>query len=675
MKRADRILLIVALASGVAATLRALGTGGMGPVSTALLISSIFLALHPLLSLIKGFPDGRTGRGTILAVIFCAHLIATLFFFSPEDILNSRPVITLDHAVHYQQAVRAESVFPDAYRLHAYDPYFMAGYPAGTIFDLDSKGLELWCVALRFLGTARAFKLFILIGYLLLPLTMYIGGRRLGFGFRESVLSILIFLSAWHWGRPYFSEFRYSGMFSCLIASHLSILIIGLFRSVLRKERAALFWIAGPLVFLVHPTAAVLLPVPFLALFLVERRNVPPGGPHRKWELRILVRLLLWSLAVIAVNLVWLIPFFQYLDIKTASDSFFQTDGPGELIGIIFRPGNIPAIMLLVFSALGCISLVRNGRGGDAAAPLSGAAFLLVLAAYGTRIPVFDQMEPGRFLVPALIFMSPMAGTGIIALYRGACRILSSDAVLRRLAILSVVLLLASSPVFAILSSRAWYRHILSTAFTPEVRELVSVLKERINPPGRLMIEDGPAWNFGECFLPALFPMETGVEQVGGPYPWAFIRHNFTNFHMCRAMEKDLGSIDLKTFWDYMTLYDIKWILTTTAECRDAVGSIIARPPDWESRFFALWEINPRGGTAEDRGVHIKAEYDRIEVVLKRGEDGELPSSIILPYHWDSGLRVDPPAKISAIQMMDDLVPLILLDPADEERIVIEYLP
>jgi hypothetical protein len=464
-------------------------------------------------------------------------------------------------------------------------------------------------------------------------------------------------------------------MFSCLITSHLSILVIGLFRSVLNSERAALFWIAGPAAFLIHPTAAVLIPVPFIALFLVARRMVPAGKGHMRWEIRVLLRILLWCAAVIAVNLVWLIPFFRYLDIKTASDTFFQIDGPGELLELLVRPGNLPALMLIAFSALGSLSLIREGRGGDAAGPLSGAVFLLVLAAYGTRIPIFDQMEPGRFLVPALIFMSPLAGSGIIALYRGAAGAIRDEAVLRRISAAILVLLLASSPVFSMLASRAWYRHLLSTTHTAEVNELISVLKQRTGDSGRLMIEDGPAWNFGECFLPALLPMQTGVEQVGGPYPWVFIRHNFTNFHMCRAMGKDLGSIDQETFWGYIGTYDIGWILTSTTECRESVGSILGEPPVWQSRLFALWKITPPGGLAKDRGISIKAGYDRIEVLIQDIGGDDPPGRVRLPYHWDRGLRVDPPARISPEQRMDDIVPFILLEPEGEKRILIEYMP
>ena len=150
----DRILLGIALILGITATLRSFGTGDISVPASAFLAAAVLLGLWPLIRLIGESAEAGSRRRTVLAVIFGAHLIATLFFFPPEDILNNRPVTSLDHSLHYQQVVRAREVFGESYRLHAYDPYFMAGYPGGTVFDIDSKGVELWCAFLGFAGTA-----------------------------------------------------------------------------------------------------------------------------------------------------------------------------------------------------------------------------------------------------------------------------------------------------------------------------------------------------------------------------------------------------------------------------------------------------------------------------------------------------------------------------------------
>jgi hypothetical protein len=88
-----------------------------------------------------------------------------LVFFPARHLFDARPIITADHAVHYEQCLRSRAVFWQTFRLDCYNPYFMAGYPAGTVFDVDMKGAELF-TALIPIHTATALKLFILIAYL-----------------------------------------------------------------------------------------------------------------------------------------------------------------------------------------------------------------------------------------------------------------------------------------------------------------------------------------------------------------------------------------------------------------------------------------------------------------------------------------------------------------------------
>ena len=668
LRNSDWSLLVISMVLGVMATLRSFGTGEVTIQSILFLSAAVIVAIRPLIRLI-----GSEHRTAIIAVIFSVHIIATLFFFPPEDIVNSRPVISLDHALHYQQVVRAKEVFRESYRLNTYDPYFMAGYPGGTVFDIDSKGVELWCSLPGLVNTARSYKFFILACHLLLVFTVYSGSRRLGFGFEESVLSTLMLLAFWHWGRPYIGEFRFGGMFSFLAVSHLSFYLAGLFRTFLREERVRRFWIIGPLAFLIHPTTVILLPVPFIVLFLVERRVVRAREKYRKWILRLFARLVAWSLLVIAVNAIWLVPLFRYLDIKVPSKTFFQIDGIRGLLEILVKPGNLPPLLLVALALTGFVYLIRRGRSKEAAAPAAGSLFLLIIATFGIYMPIIDQMEPGRFLVPALIFMAPLSGAGLAMLIRGTKNVITSRSLYRAARTAVLIVLLISSPVFSLVASRAYYRHILSTTFPPEVEELIGALEKHTEPSGRLMIEDGPAWYFGDSFLTSMIPQFTGVEQIGGPYPWMYIKHNFADFHMCRAMEKPLHDMGQDMLWRYIHLYNIRWIMTSTSDCREVMDGILDYDPIWSSKHFALWEVEPVGGSLEERGISIRSSYDLIEVTLRRDEEGNLPRRVLLPYHWDPGLHVEPPAVISKEHRMDDPVPFIILEPNGVSDIRIEY--
>ena len=408
---------------GIIGTLRSFGVDGVTFPAVAFLAGAGVLALLPMIRLFGESGFSKENRRTVIAVIFAAHFIGTLFFFPPEDMLNNRPVVTLDHAVHFYQVERSKEVFRDSFKFHTYDPFFMAGYPGGTIFDIDTKGAELWCSLLRFVDTARALKLFIILGYLLIVFTVYSGCRRLGYEFKEAIYALLLFLAYWHWGRPYAGDFRYAGMFAYLFVSHLSFYLVGLFRSFLREEPSKRFYFFGPLAFFIHPTAVVFLPISFITLFFAERFFSPRKRAYMKWTKRLSARMAVWSFLVIALNAVWLIPFFQYIKIKIPSETYFQIAGFGRLVAALIKPGNLPALFLLVLSGIGFVRLLRQRRVIEAAAPAVTSVFLLIIAGFGIYLPVFDQMEPGRFLMPAFLFMTPLAGTGFAMLIRESKRI------------------------------------------------------------------------------------------------------------------------------------------------------------------------------------------------------------------------------------------------------------
>ena len=673
LRTRDCCLLAGAAVLGIGATLRSFGIHGVTLPAAGLTAGAALVALGPLIRLFRGgtLPEDRAK--SIIAVIVVCHLVGTLFFFPPEDVLNDRPVLTLDHAVHFYEVERAKEVFWDSFRLHMYDPYFMAGYPGGTVFDIDTKGVELWCSLLRFVDTARSYKLFILLAYLLAVCTVYAGCRRLRYGSEEAICAVLLFLAYWHWGRPYAGDFRFAGMFAYLFVCHLSLYLVGLFRSVLDGESSKRFYLLGPLAFFIHPTAAVLLPVPFLALFLIGRRRVAPGAARRRWEMGRFIRIVVWCIAVVAVNAVWVIPFLRYLSIKIPSETFFQIEGARGLAAVLIKPANLPALAMIVLSAVGFAHMARQGRLAEAIAPGAASVFLLFLAGFGIYIPLFDQMEPGRFLVPALIFMAPLAGAGLVMLMARSGTIFHRAHVPHPLKAVVMIVLLLCSPVFALVASRAYYRHTLSTTFTAEVAGVLDALKRHTDASGRLMIEDGPAWAYGDSHLPSIIPLYTGVEQIGGPYAFMFIRHGFTTFQTDRTMGMPLERMGPERLREYIDLYNVHWILTATPECGAYVERLSYVRALWSSKQFRLWEV-PTGSTfASEPGVTVQASVDLIRVTITDGAAQPPPERMLLKYHWDRGLEVTAPARISKALRLDDPVPLILLEPNGARDIRITF--
>jgi hypothetical protein len=280
-------------------------------------------------------------------------------------------------------------------------------------------------------------------------------------------------------------------------------------------------------------------------------------------------------------------------------------------------------------------------------------------------------MEPGRFIVPMFVFLAPLAGVGCVGLIGWAARALTISRGRELLRTMGAVTLILCIPIFGMLSARAFFRHTITTTFTPEVEELLSKLDDTVSTSGRLMIEDGPAWNYGDSFIVSLIPLRTGVEQIGGPYPFVFIKHNFSNFAYCHAFGKPLGDLDFSQLRGYIEAYNIHWILTASNECRLCIEESGVAEALWCSRHFALWEIKDPSTFSDTPGVAVESGYGVIQVTID--EEVSIPSggSMLLKYHWDRALSVDPPAVISPHQVVDDPIPFIRLEPNGAKEILI----
>jgi hypothetical protein len=568
---------------------------------------------------------------------------------------------------------RANEVFLNTGRLHAYDPYFMAGYPS-AIFDLDVKGAEVFCSVVPAGAVASAMKVFILVCYLTMVFTVYLGCRYLGFTKREAFLSLMLILVYWHWGRPYASHFRYAGMFGFVCISHLSILVVGLFNRFLSGRGVIPFFVLGPVAFFIHPTAVIILAMPLLLLVVLRRVRS---------TFKTSLVFLLWWAAVVLVNAVWIVPLLTYAHTKSASDVFFQMSGMPGLIGVLCRPGCLPTLVLLALGVVGIWRLCKERRIVEAVVPALTAVFLFFVAAYGVYLPGLRHLEPGRFLLPALFFLAPLAGCGtatVLERLEGLRMLTRGRHLLERSAVLVLVLI----PIlFSYLSATTGYRHRLSTTLHPEVRDLVEAVRAYTDRSGRLMIEDGPAALYREVHLPGLLPMFTGVEQIGGPYPFAFVEHHFATFQQNKTAGKPLSEITPRELRAYTDLYNVRWILTATRETDDLVARMAAgsdaprRAPSvdgalaeviWKSPRYTLWRVRAPGTFTGGEDDRVRASFNRIEIDLAR-----VSESVLLKYHWDEGLTVSPPATISPVYQLDDPVPFVILEPNGASSIVIEY--
>ncbi|HXS10093.1 MAG TPA: hypothetical protein VN852_08910, partial [Candidatus Krumholzibacteria bacterium] len=305
------------------------------------------------------------------------HIAATLFFFPAQHLFDARPVVTVDHAVHYEQCLRARAVFWQAFRLDCYNPYFMAGYPSGTLFDVDMKGAELF-TALIPIHTATALKLFILIAYLSMLPSVYRGARMLGFRLDEAVLGVMLLLVFWHWGRPYAGDFRFVGMFSFVFATHASIYVTGLVRRFIAGDRGPALFILGPVAFSVHVLSVVMATVSITTVMIAD---------HARMTIKRAELLVVWAIVVVAANALWIVPLIRFLPSKVPSEAFFQLHGLRQVARILLAPSGWIAASVLALALAGAWRMARERRMATAAPSLVSTLLMLSFAAFGTHLP------------------------------------------------------------------------------------------------------------------------------------------------------------------------------------------------------------------------------------------------------------------------------------------------
>jgi hypothetical protein len=650
-------LAILAAAAVVGASLEALsGRLHMPGMLGLLAVATVCLSLVVIRCVPSGFP-GRFDTRAVLSCVLLIHVLAVFLFFPPDVLVNRKPVVTLDHAVHYYQAVRVKSVFWRSLRMNSYDPNFMAGYPGGVIFDADMKGAELFCALLYPLSTPRALKLYIFLCYATMVFTIYRGSRLLGFSTNESLAGLLILLMYWHAGRPYAGAFRYAGMFSYIFVNHVSFYVIGLFRSFWKGGAKLWFFVAGPLAFMIHPTALVLMPIGFIGVMAMDRRHIRSIRP---------ALLFLWCVLVVAVNAIWLVPMVRYMDVKTPSVAFFQLAGLRDVAGLLVHPGCVPAMALVAFGCGGALALVRERR-FSCLVPIAGAALALVLiAAYGCRIRFIDTMEPGRFLLSFLFFLAPLAGVGLHTFLKTAGNRFPRGE--RRWKPAATVLLFLPPLWFSFVESKTLYKHTITTDIPEGVIDLTRIVKARTDEPGRLMVEDGPAALYGNAHLPGMLPVLSGREQIGGPYPFTFLLQHYATFQTDKAFGRPLAAFSASEFDSCLATYNVRFILSATKSAASFLQTLPSVSPIETSGRYSLWGVKGGFGPAFETAVRVSAAQNRITVT-----GGDHHSRVVLKYHWDRGLHVAGPAKIYPVTVGTDPVPFIGLDPHGVHEVNIEY--
>lgn len=597
------------------------------------------------------------------------HLVGMALFLEWREVMNNPPVADTDYATHWAE-VWSVSHFLDNGRLWGYDPFFMAGHPAGTFFNLDNKLFEIVAFALSRLGLPLplGYNLALASIMALAPLAIYPAGLLLGLARRQALLSQLAGLGLWYLD----PVFRWSWQGSTLAfasAVCLSLLVLAAAVNLTCRERppaptAWLFWfVLGPLLFWLHALTFALLILPLTLLTLRRWRGL-------SWGRR--APLLLWPLLVLLINAPWLLTALRFSWMKSSSDQYLQGGLPAlaaDLLGI-GRVDGASTVSLLglrwLVLVLGGVGLWRMGRQGPAGQALAVGAWAGLVGAYGAvHLPGGGDLQPYRYIEQAALWSTLGLGPGLRALANTfATRLpqrvwLGSVAAVTLLAVLWVgnAAWRFRPPQLGGPGDHRWQGP------SATVKEVCKYVKGLPLNRGRLLTDDAR--------LGALLPWCSGVQVIGGPFFEIATQYGFTNATIRDFLDVQYEDYTEAAWREALATYKVRWVITheewdfpgwyTLADwLADHPHQVIPGP-----RFgpYRLYEVRRAG---VEVGLTIRVEHGHL-LITDAPERG-----FTLPFHWIPYLRAaQPSVRLSPEPIGDDPIPFIHVEPSGNTTISI----
>ncbi len=599
-------------------------------------------------------------------IVLCAlQIFFTLAAFaSLRDIISPGPILNVDWCSQYYWSHAARSFYQVSGRIWGYDPYYMAGYPLDFVFN-SSLPVQITSLALNFLSTGMAIKVFYLASFTLVPVFLFFSLKNFG-------LKPLSALAAAALGTVYFwlaedAIFGQWGMLSGAFILNFFLFPLSLLYRWLKhgSKRAIIgLFIALPIAILIHKTALILIPVPAILLIIAFRHKLDTRSVIA------LVALAIWTLLV---NAFWLIPLIHFIPLKIEdpSTTFFQNTDPVRFIKdlIPFQAYySIPLSRLFIIGLAlsGALSLWRKKEYHPEfwffVTVISG---FFLLTYFGSFAPGLRHIQPYRYVTALYFLLLPLSGLGLARAYQWK----RAAAAVAFIVILSALMIMPSWRYFPSVSP-------LSASFPPEVMELLNWLEQNTDQKARIMIEDNNVWEggilpYGHTRFPGILPALLPRECVGGPLPNAFIKHHHVGFHDGRFLDREIEKSSEDWLMDRVRLYNIKWAVCWSDASKNKLRGIKDLVNEKAIfRDIAVFEFTyDPDFFLKGRGT-TEADYDRIRLSDLCPEGNE----VIIKYHYDPGFKAEPEAELFRADVPDDPIGFIgIRNPGKE--LILYYSP
>jgi hypothetical protein len=604
----------------------------------------------------------------LIAILLISSGLITVFL-RPADIISDTPIYTDDYSLHLSECISAKRFLSTAGKCWGYDPFLLAGFPRGALVNADNKAWELWYTAFsRFIGSGRAFKLYVIIFLLCYPFLTYLAARNFNLTREISITAAILAVFFFNLSLP--AAFVSYGMVSYVFACFFSLYILALFYKLfegMTVRRYLCVCLLLALLLNIHILSTFHILIPIAILYLMHARRISLQRHS-----------LIWLIPCIGlvINSYWLVPLFKFVSYKTLNpDTWnFTLQNRNVLeplqVYILQRKSQfytIPElnntfmdIVLLLFGVLGFYCW-KQKKLQVLWLPFAGGVIGAFMAAfYGSFTTFFPQFQPERFNIALSLLLIIPASVGV---FTGAKELFCNRSRRAQFFIACLLFAFLYRPLLrplGIVYRNKPYR--LMCQVPGQFLELVSFLKNNTNNEGRILIEDSEYSKesyiheyFGGHF-PALFPEYLKREYLCGPRPMYPIQHAYASFTRGVLFEKKLATYTAEELRRMFDTYNVRWIVCWYGESK----KFFERFPDYIIKIgnvdkFIIYEVKRRPSFFIKGEGTVNSDYNRLELKDIVPEDNEL----IISYHWMENFKAQPEVAIEKVLMAGDPIGFI----------------
>jgi len=473
----------------------------------------------------------------LFLIVFAAHLLLVHGkFLSPAEIFDGRPIVNYDYGLHYYDVLKGVDFLNEKFSFTGYDTAFMGGYLKGFIDDASSKLWILFVWIFQWLGVLSAYKLFVYLTIVSMPLLFFAALKVWGFSLLPAISGMA--LAILYQNTFKLGNFLWVGMITFPLAVYLSFLCMALLKRYFSRgchTLLAIFTVMAAIAFYSHILAAILIGAVALILYSMH---------FKKLTKKQHIYFALSPLIVVLVNTPWVLPFLRGLDMKDAalSVNFFQSPGFSQSMKEIFWPFldtfhsfNIRGALFV----LGFFSLIILWKKKRKAAVFITASFAAFSFITYSGLSFLREIQPYRFLIVGDLLLI-FAIVYVLRIFE-----------LKKTMLALIIAVLLSLQVFP---STFKTGRILANDFGGDHEALVEYFKD-LDLKGRVLFEVEHASDA------IFFHLETGYEMIGGPYRYMVLRDGGANFTEESLFGSRLNDVSESIFYEGLEKYNIKAIV------------------------------------------------------------------------------------------------------------------